>query len=211
MNTYALTVTEFGVNITDQDGKNLSSDDIKALAEKLLQMVEPQPIASLYMTNGVPDQLVLFDGKKRKKPEKTEDEKRVTQRTKELIVLIAKLRNLNSQQLALSMDDLMVFLPGVDGTKNINHGKEGVGAKKIAQSGDWTDRQIVACYKWLKTSKDFHLKRFADIPLSLQTIHEYLPEYNNRCQAIQSRKLANTAIEQQRQAAYKSIEMDVSF
>ena len=209
---YKVNVNEFGVNVTDQEGKQLSSEEIKGLAEKLLQMIEPQPIASLYLTNGVPDQLVLFDGKKRKKsPEKTEDEKRVTQRTKELIMLIAKLRNLNEQQLAMAMDDLMSLMPTVDGTKNINHGKEGMGAKRIAQSGDWTDRQVVACYKWLKTSKDFHLKRFADIPLSLQTIHEYLPEYNKRCQAVQSRKTVNPVIDQQRQAAYKSIEMDVSF
>ena len=202
---YKVNVTEFGVNVVDQDGKQLTSEEIKGLAEKLLQMIEPQPIATLYMTNGVADQLVLFDGKKRKKPEKTEEEKRIAKRTQELVGLIAKLRNLTPSQIVLDMDELMLLLPTVMPSKNITAGKEGVGAKRIAQSGDWTDRQVVACYKWLK------MKKFAGIPLSLQTICEWLPEYDKQIKQVQSRKVTNPVIDQQRQTAYKSIEMDVSF
>lgn len=194
---YTLTITEFGVNVADQDGKQLSSDEIKRLAENLLQMVEPQPNPLC--------QLVLFDGKKRKKPEKTEDEKRIAKRTQELVGLIARLRNLTPNQLILDMDELMCLLPTIAPSRNITAGKEGVGAKRIAQSGDWTDRQVVACYKWLK------MKKFAGIPLSLQTICEWLPEYDKQIKQVQSRRTANPVIDTQRKAAYQSVEMDVSF
>jgi len=205
METYALTVTEFGVNVVDQDGKQLSSDEIKGLAEKLLMMIEPQPIASLYLTNGVPDQLVLFDGKRRKKsPEKTEDEKRMCKRTNEIKTLYAKLRALTMQQIALPMDDLMALLPG-GVCAEIDYGREGQSAKKLARDPRIvTDRQIVGCYKWLSTAREHQFFFKSKSP----SLHDVLGRMDKYLSLIPSAKIH---VDTKRQAAYKSIEMDVSF
>lgn len=202
---YTINETDTGLEVVDENGHELTMIEIEALTKRMIELANPKPVARLLFNEQGAGQLVLFDGKKKRKPvEKTEDEKRIGKRTQEIMGLYRKLAGLTRQQLALPMDQLMALIPTLPSVQLTANGKEGVYANKLAKDErQITDRQIVACFKWLSTSKDRNLKwhfdsKIPSLSFVLEKMSLYLsliPESAKSVTANDSRNAAYAAIE----------------
>lgn len=199
---YTINETDTGLAVVDENGRELPMIEIERLAKRMIETATPKPIARMMFNEVGTGQLVLLgEKKKRKSIERTEEEKKLSMRTTEINRLYAKLRAMTMAQINLPMDDLIALLPEAV-MAQIDYGKEGQSAKKLAKDGrNISDRQIVGCYKWLSTAKE-HKFFFGSRSPSLHDVLDRMDRYLSLIPVSAKAVVSDS----KRNAAYAAIE-----